>query len=74
MKYSEIMKALSLISQIGLLMAIPIIGCILFGAFLDRVFGSNVVFLIIFTILGVLAAFRNLFMITIKTTKNRKKD
>ena len=70
----NILKHLSLISQIGLLMAIPIIGCILLGSFLDKLLGTNVIFLIIFTIVGVSAAFRNLFVISLKSSKKRKKD
>jgi F0F1-type ATP synthase assembly protein I len=68
------MKSLSLISQIGFLMAIPIIGCILFGNYLDNLFDTKVLFLIIFTILGMLSAFRNLYVISMKSAKKRKKD
>ncbi|WP_416390444.1 AtpZ/AtpI family protein [Vallitalea guaymasensis] len=68
------MKSLSLITQIGFLMAIPIIGCILFGNFLDRILSTGVLFLIIFTILGMLTAFRNLYVIAMKSSKKRKKD
>ncbi|QUI20909.1 AtpZ/AtpI family protein [Vallitalea pronyensis] len=71
---SNIMKSLSLLSQIGFLMAIPIIGCVLFGNFLDGRCDTSPLFLIIFTILGVLSAFRNLYVIAMKGTKNRKKD
>ncbi|GMQ57687.1 hypothetical protein AN1V17_20820 [Vallitalea sediminicola] len=70
----NIMKSLSLITQIGFLMAIPIIGCILFGNFLDRILSTGVLFLIIFTILGMLTAFRNLYVIAMKSSKKRKKD
>lgn len=68
----NIMKSLSLISQVGFLMAIPIIGCILFGNFLDRAFGTGPLFLVIFTILGMLSAFRNLYVIAMKGSKKRK--
>lgn len=71
---SNIMKSLSLITQIGFLMAIPIIGCILFGNFLDGVLGTEILFLIIFTILGALTAFRNLYVIAMKSSRKRKKD
>lgn len=70
----DILKNLSLLSQVGLLMAIPIIGCILLGHYLDTKFGTNVVFLIIFTVLGVLAAFRNLYVLFLKKIPAQKKD
>jgi len=66
---SKILKSLSLVSQLGLMMAVPIFLCMLLGIFLDNVFGTKVVFLIIFTILGVLSAFRNLFVFGLKMGK-----
>ncbi|MCT4597578.1 MAG: AtpZ/AtpI family protein [Vallitalea sp.] len=71
---SNVLKSLSLISQVGFLMAIPIIGCILFGNFLDGIFDTGAIFLIVFTILGVLSAFRNLYVIAMKGSNRRKKD
>lgn len=64
MKLREIMKALSLLTQIGLAMFVPIFGCILIGSYLDKLFKTNVIFLLIFTILGVLSAFRTLYVMT----------
>lgn len=55
-------------------MAIPIIMCILLGNYLDEKFGTNVLFLIIFTIIGVLSAFRNLYILAIKKIPKGKKD
>lgn len=71
---SNVLKSLSLISQVGFLMAIPIIGCMLLGNFLDRILNTGAIFLIVFTILGVLSAFRNLYVIAMKGSKHRKKD
>lgn len=71
---SNVMKSLSLISQVGISMAIPIIGCILFGNYLDGVLNTGAIFLIIFTILGMLAAFRNLYVIAMKGSDKGKKD
>lgn len=70
----EILRALSMISQIGISMLVPILGCILIGAFLDKHFGTDVVFLIIFTILGVGASFRTLYMMTVHQFKDKDKD
>ncbi len=57
---------LALVSQIGIMMAFPIIGCIWLGSIIDKKLGTNVLFLIIFTILGVGAAFRNLYVLAIQ--------
>lgn len=73
-KQSDIAKSLSMISQIGLLMAIPVVGGIIFGNFLDEVLHTKVLFLIIFTLLGAAAAFRNLFVYTAKLVQKEKKD
>lgn len=72
-KNMDFLRALSLISQIGIVMALPIIGCIILGNFLDVKFGTGILFLIIFSVLGVGAAFRNLFVLTSKVQKNVKK-
>lgn len=70
----SVLKYVSLVSQVGLMMAIPIIGCILFGNYLDRLLGTQVIFLIIFTLLGVLAAFRNLYKLSQREDIIGKKD
>ncbi|NMA83905.1 MAG: AtpZ/AtpI family protein [Epulopiscium sp.] len=62
-KKAEMMRMFSLVTHMGLMMALPIIGCIWLGSFLDRKLNTGVVFLIIFTVLGVFSAFRNLFML-----------
>lgn len=73
MKYNYL-KDLALVSQIGLLMAIPIFLCVFAGIWLDRHFGTDGVFLIIFILLGVLAAFRNLFTTVLGKIDGKKKD
>lgn len=65
---------LALISQLGFSMIVPIIGCFLLGNYLDAKFSTGNIFLLIFTILGVLAAFRNLFIIGMKSGTDRKDD
>ncbi|WP_058486022.1 AtpZ/AtpI family protein [Defluviitalea phaphyphila] len=72
-KNLEFLSFISLITQIGIVMALPIIGCILIGNFLDNRLNSGGLFLVIFSVLGVGAAFRNLFIITAKGTKSGKK-
>lgn len=68
------LENLALISQLGITMIVPIIGCFLLGNYLDTKFSTGNIFLLIFTILGVLAAFRNLFMIGMKSGTDRKDD
>lgn len=60
----EIVKALGLLTQIGVAMLVPILLCVVVGAFLDNLFNCSPICLIIFVIMGVMAAFRSLYMIT----------
>ncbi|PKM53484.1 MAG: F0F1 ATP synthase subunit [Firmicutes bacterium HGW-Firmicutes-3] len=69
----DYLKNLALVSQIGLLMAIPIFLCIFIGHWIDGKLGTNGLFLVIFLILGVLAAFRNLFVTVLNRVDSGKK-
>ena len=71
---SNTLKALSLLTQVGVSMMVPIIGCLWLGQFLDKKLDTSPWLLIIFIILGVLAAFRNLYMLTVSFTKTEKKE
>ncbi len=74
-KKFNFLSNLALVSQIGIMMALPIIGCIWLGSIIDDKLGTNVLFLAIFTVLGVGAAFRNLYVLAIqKTVKKEEKD
>lgn len=70
------LRNLAILSQLGLSMMVPIIGGVLLGNYLDEKFSKGNIFLILFTIIGALAAFRNLFVIGMKSAKNKgdKKD
>lgn len=65
-------KSLSLISQLGITMITPILICTFIGIFIDEKINSSPIFTIIFIVLGVAAAFRNLFYHTNKQV--RKED
>lgn len=65
---------LSLISQVGITMVVCIVGCMLLGIFIDNVTGMGPLWLVIFILLGVGAAFRNLFYIIMKEVKKGEKD
>ncbi len=65
----SIFENLALISQVGIMMIVPIIGGVMIGAFLDRFAKTNGVFLIICVLLGVGAAFRNLYVLSMQKSK-----
>jgi len=64
-----ILQNLALISQVGIMMIVPIIGGVVIGAFLDRFMKTNGIFLIIFILLGVGSSFRNLYVLSIQKSK-----
>lgn len=65
-KMKDIARALSMLTQIGVSMFVPIFMCVLVGAWLDKVTNLSPLFLIIFIILGVGAAFRTIYMMVRK--------
>lgn len=60
----DIMKALSMLTQVGISMLVPIFLCLWAGKSLDKAFDTGILFLIIFIILGVGSSFRTLYMLT----------
>lgn len=56
-------KALVMISQIGITMLVPIFLCLYLGIKLDEWFSTNYI-TIIGILLGIMAAFRNVYIIT----------
>ncbi len=74
MKKTSLAKNLTLISQLGFNMITPILLCTLLGAFIDEKLATSPIFLLILMILGVAAAFRNLFYHTGKQIKKEDKD
>lgn len=71
MKHRNVMKAIAMISQIGLGMIVPIFLCVYAGVFLRDKFDKEYLFLI-FLLLGILAAIRNLFTLTSSFYKKDK--
>lgn len=69
--YIEISKMLSLISQVGLMMLIPILGCGYIGKVIDEKFNTSPVFLLIFLILGIGGAFVGVYKTLIVYTKRK---
>ncbi len=68
----KIMQGIALITQIGISMIVPIILGIFIGRFLDNLIGTNNIFLFIFIIIGVGAAFLNLFKVGLRDQDKRK--
>lgn len=68
--YYKALSNLALVSQIGISMVVPIIGCVWIANFLMKRFNLGVWVLFIFIILGVMTAFANLY----KLSQFSKKD
>lgn len=70
---SKILENVALVNHIGITMLVTIGGGIFLGKFIDDKIGTRGVFLGIFTILSVLAAFMNLYKLTTKGFKKKGK-
>ena len=60
MRNNKVIKALMLVSQLGISMMVPIFLCVLAGNFLDKKAGTAF-FLPLLLLLGIAAAFRNVY-------------
>ena len=76
MRKNSWVKNLTLVSQLGFNMITPILLCTLLGVFIDENLGTSPIFFIILMLLGVAAAFRNLFYHTTKemVRQTKKKE
>lgn len=63
------MENLALLSQVGLMMLVPILGGILIGVWIDGRVGSGYAATIVFLLLGVGASFRNLMVLGTRKSK-----
>ena len=63
------LKALSLVAQLGLSMAIPIILCLFIGKWLESLINTSPILMIIFILIGVASAFRNLYILINRVIK-----
>ncbi len=68
----EILRALAMVSQLGISMIVPIVLCLFLGRWLDQLLGTDFLVLI-FIILGILAAYRNLFVLMKPLLKGGRK-
>ena len=70
-KYIQALSMLSLVSQVGLMMLIPILGCAYIGKCLDDKFGTSPFLLLIFLLLGIGGAFSGVYKTLIVYTKRK---
>lgn len=59
---SKVISALMMVTQIGISMMVPIFLCVFLGNFLDKITNQGF-FVILFLILGICAAFRNVTLL-----------
>lgn len=67
-----VLANLTLVSQIGISMVLPILGGVWAGHWLDERLGTKILFLIVFVFLGIGASFYNLYNLTSKGINKRK--
>ncbi len=68
------LKYLSLLSQVGIVMAVPIFGGVFLGEWIDTKLGTQGIFLILFILMGIYVSFRNLYVTVFRKTDFGKKD
>ncbi|MGM0369269.1 MAG: AtpZ/AtpI family protein [Bacillota bacterium] len=57
----DFLQALTLLSQVGITMIVPIIGGVWLGNYLDQLLHTKLLFLLVGILLGVSAGFRNAY-------------
>lgn len=62
----DIVKGITLITQLGLLMITSVFIGVMIGVYLDKLFKTSFIFTMIFSFIGMLAAFRNMYKYTMK--------
>jgi len=59
--FNEMMRSLSNVSQMGAMMAACVLAGVFLGRFLDNLLGTSPWLIIIFSLLGVIAALKSIF-------------
>lgn len=57
-------------SSVGIAMVLAIFGCLFLGIWLDRTFGTEPYFTLILLLIGIVAGFRNLYLLIKKYFKD----
>ena len=68
----NVFRYLTLISQFGINMLVPIFMCSFAGLYLDRKLGTSFIMIILFFV-GALAGFRNIYILSLKLMKSDNK-
>lgn len=74
MKRKTWIRGVTMITQLGIVMITPILICTFIGIFLDNTTKKTPLFTIIMMLIGVAAAFRNMFYHTSKQANKIKKE
>ncbi len=69
--YIEVAKMLSLISQLGIMMIISILGTFFVGRFIDNLINTKPIFTLKFLVIGVGGAFLSVYKTVIGYTKRK---
>lgn len=67
------MENVALISQIGIMMIVPIIGGVYLGRWIDSRLNTQPIFLFVFILLGIGGSFTNLFKIATQGSRKKKR-
>ena len=65
-------KLLAMVSTMGISMVLALVIGIIVGYYLDKWFQTSPVFFLIFMVLGIVAGFRNIYVIMKRTEKDLK--
>ena len=68
---AQIAQALSLLSQLSIMMLVSIFGCFFIGKFIDTKLNTRPIFMMIFLILGIGGAFMSVYKTVIGFTKRK---
>lgn len=68
---AKIAQALSLLTQLSIMMLVSIFGCFFIGKFIDNKFNTEPIFMLIFLILGIGGAFMSVYKTVIGFTKRK---
>lgn len=70
---TSVYQSLTLISQFGINMLVPIFLCSFAGIYLDRKLGTSFI-MVLFFFVGALAGFRNVYLFAKKIFRNEDRD
>ena len=70
-KGAQIAQALSLLSQLSIMMLVSIFGCFFIGKFIDTKLNTRPIFMLTFLILGIGGAFMSVYKTVIGFTKRK---